>query len=114
MSWCACARQAKAVASLQMRRPQITFVALAFAALLPMIGSACANNSAASGNQTAAPDTPAPDTPAPDTPAPDTSDVANPDAPAALQFSAPLVGGGTIDFRQFAGQAVALWFWAPT
>jgi len=35
-------------------------------------------------------------------------------APAALQFSAPLVGGGTMDFTQFAGQTVALWFWAPT
>ncbi|MBI4882443.1 MAG: hypothetical protein HY826_00145 [Actinobacteria bacterium] len=35
-------------------------------------------------------------------------------APAALQFSAPSVGGGTIDFTQFAGQTVALWFWAPT
>jgi hypothetical protein len=92
-----------------MRRSQITFVALAFAALLPMIGSSCANNSAATGNQTAAQDSPAPGTPAPDT-----SDVANPNTPAALQFSAPLVGGGTIDFSQFAGQAVALWFWAPT
>jgi hypothetical protein len=97
-----------------MRRRQITFVALAFAALLPIIGSACANNGTASGNQTAAPDTAAPDTAAPDSPAPDTSDVENPNAPAALQFSAPLVGGGAIDFSQFAGQAVALWFWAPT
>ena len=35
-------------------------------------------------------------------------------APEALQFTAPLVGGGTIDFTQFAGRTVALWFWAPT
>lgn len=35
-------------------------------------------------------------------------------APEALQFAAPLVGGGTIDFTQFAGKTVALWFWAPT
>ena len=35
-------------------------------------------------------------------------------APAALQFSAPAVGGGTIDFTQFAGKPVVLWFWAPT
>jgi hypothetical protein len=36
------------------------------------------------------------------------------EAPEALQFSAPLVGGGDIDFTQFAGRTVALWFWAPT
>ena len=35
-------------------------------------------------------------------------------APAALQFSAPSVGGGAIDFTQFAGKPVVLWFWAPT
>ena len=35
-------------------------------------------------------------------------------APAALQFSAPSVAGGTIDFTQFAGKPVVLWFWAPT
>lgn len=35
-------------------------------------------------------------------------------APAALQFSAAAVGGGTIDFTEFAGQTVAMWFWAPT
>lgn len=35
-------------------------------------------------------------------------------APSALQFSAPSVGGGAIDFTQFAGKPVVLWFWAPT
>lgn len=35
-------------------------------------------------------------------------------AAEVLQFSAPLVGGGELDFRQFAGTTVALWFWAPT
>ncbi len=35
-------------------------------------------------------------------------------APAALQFSAASVGGDEIDFTQFAGQPVVLWFWAPT
>ena len=34
--------------------------------------------------------------------------------PDALQFTAPAVGGGEIDFTRFAGRAVALWFWAPT
>jgi hypothetical protein len=33
--------------------------------------------------------------------------------PAALQFDAPLVGGGRFDARQQAGRPLALWFWAP-
>lgn len=43
-----------------------------------------------------------------------TVDTDVPAAPDALQFSAPLVGGGTLDLTQFAGRTVALWFWAPT
>jgi len=36
-------------------------------------------------------------------------------APAALQFSAPLVGGGEFAGpEQAAGKPVAFWFWAPT
>ena len=50
--------------------------------------------------------------------APATSIVAaaapNESAPPALQFTAPSVGGGEIDFSQFAGKPVVLWFWAPT
>lgn len=34
-------------------------------------------------------------------------------APAALQFSAPVVGGGTLDLASFAGTTVLFWFWAP-
>jgi hypothetical protein len=34
--------------------------------------------------------------------------------PAALQFSAPLVGGGEFDGAAEAGRPVAFWFWAPT
>lgn len=34
-------------------------------------------------------------------------------APAALQFSAPLVGGGDIELTTLAGRPVLLWFWAP-
>jgi predicted small lipoprotein YifL len=37
-----------------------------------------------------------------------------PETPEALQFSAPTVDGGELDFRGFAGETVALWFWAPT
>ena len=35
------------------------------------------------------------------------------DAPAALGFSAPLVGGGEIELGSLAGRPVLLWFWAP-
>lgn len=34
--------------------------------------------------------------------------------PAALQFRAPLVGGGEFDGTAEAGRPVAFWFWAPT
>jgi hypothetical protein len=33
--------------------------------------------------------------------------------PAALQFTAPAVGGGEIDAAQFAGTPTLFWFWAP-
>lgn len=36
------------------------------------------------------------------------------DAPPALQFTAPLVGGGEIDATTLAGQPTAFWFWSPT
>jgi hypothetical protein len=34
--------------------------------------------------------------------------------PESLAFTAPRVGGGTIDMAQYAGTPVLLWFWAPT
>ena len=34
--------------------------------------------------------------------------------PQALAFSAPRVGGGTLDLAAYAGKPVLLWFWAPT
>jgi hypothetical protein len=34
--------------------------------------------------------------------------------PAALQFSAPLVGGGEFDGAETAGTPTVFWFWAPT
>lgn len=34
-------------------------------------------------------------------------------APEALQFTAPQVGGGTLDLASFAGSTVLFWFWAP-
>lgn len=34
--------------------------------------------------------------------------------PAALQFTAPLIGGGEIDATELAGKPTAFWFWSPT
>ena len=34
--------------------------------------------------------------------------------PESLVFSAPRVGGGTVDMSDYAGKPVLLWFWAPT
>ena len=33
---------------------------------------------------------------------------------SALQFTAPLVGGGVFDGASLVGKPVAFWFWAPT
>ncbi|HEY4610214.1 MAG TPA: hypothetical protein VIH06_13455 [Ilumatobacteraceae bacterium] len=34
--------------------------------------------------------------------------------PSSLAFSAPRVGGGTLDMSTYAGRPVLMWFWAPT
>jgi hypothetical protein len=34
--------------------------------------------------------------------------------PSSLSFSAPILGGGQLDGASLVGQAVMLWFWAPT
>ena len=34
--------------------------------------------------------------------------------PEALQFTAPLVGGGTFEGAAAAGKPTVFWFWAPT
>lgn len=33
--------------------------------------------------------------------------------PEVLRFSAPRLGGGTVEGEDFSGEDVALWFWAP-
>ncbi|MEO7369525.1 MAG: hypothetical protein ABI949_05935 [Ilumatobacteraceae bacterium] len=52
------------------------------------------------------------------TAAPPTTSASNPTSlatvPQSLAFSAPRVGGGTIDLADYAGKPVLLWFWAPT
>lgn len=85
--------------------------------------AACGSDSESAPTTSAAPESspsPVPSTAPGDTSpavAPgDTSPAAPPNAaaPDALQFTAPLVGGGSLDFTQYAGKTVALWFWAPT
>lgn len=83
---------------------------LAAAVLVTACGSG--SDEAASTTSTTTPQT------APSSPAPggDGSGVvtADPlDAPEALQFSSPLVGGGDIELTTLAGRPVLLWFWAP-
>ena len=74
---------------------------------------------------TDAPTTQAPTTDAGDTTTPpptDTTDTPSEPAPTepaavvpeALQFTAPLVGGGTFDGAAAAGKPTVFWFWAPT
>lgn len=62
---------------------------------------------------TTAPSTNTPSTNTPSTNAPETGDATNAAVPEALQFSAPLVGGGEIELGELAGRPVLLWFWAP-
>lgn len=50
--------------------------------------------------------------PSPEPAAPDGSP--RPEAPAGvLDFTAPRLGGGRVAGSEFAGQNVAIWFWAP-
>jgi ABC-type glycerol-3-phosphate transport system substrate-binding protein len=44
--------------------------------------------------------------------APATTGAAN--VTYALDFTAPFVGGGTLEGASLEGRAVLLWFWAPT
>ena len=83
--------------------------------------SACGDDSAAPVETVAAAVSPAvPSTTLGAEPSPVVTDSGAPEtvaaavAPEALQFAAPMVGGGEIDFTQYAGQTVAMWFWAPT
>lgn len=51
-------------------------------------------------------------------PAPPTSEPTSADpavvVPEALQFTAPLVGGGTFDGAALTDKPTVFWFWAPT
>lgn len=42
-----------------------------------------------------------------------TSTLATGPVPDAINWSAPLIGGGELDMTGFRDRAVMLWFWAP-
>lgn len=104
-----------------MRRSLLPFVAAGLL-LAACGGSGSTDTAGTAGTVTGAPDATsavdtAPDGTAPASSAPETApgDTAAAVAvPDALQFTAPAVGGGEIDFTQYAGRSVVLWFWAPT
>jgi hypothetical protein len=103
---------------LRMRGPRF-LAALAVGSLLI---AACSGGSIDDG--TTAKAEPATDVPVTEIPPtePAASDTAPADdvagdvvtAPASLQFTAPLVGGGEIDAATLAGKPTLFWFWAPT
>ena len=65
-------------------------------------------------SETAAPDaSTAPSDVAVSEPSAGTPSAAAGATPAALNWTAPLVGGGQLDGNDLAGGDVVLWFWAP-
>jgi hypothetical protein len=86
---------------------------LGFVALVAACGGASASDGGAPA--TTAATTTATVAPVATSAAPAGTDAARvpADAPAALGFSAPLVGGGEIELGSLAGRPVLLWFWAP-
>jgi len=88
--------------------------------LAAVLVTACGDDAATGNPGTADTGTPASEVPGATDPLGTTApvDTATPEqvatAPEALQFSAPVVGGGELDMRAYAGQTVAFWFWAPT
>ncbi len=84
-------------------------------AALALVVAACGGSSSDSGDDAAA----APAASAPSeaadrtTAAPEPAEEAGA-VPAALQFTAPLVGGGELDAATLADKPTVFWFWAPT
>lgn len=79
----------------------------ACAVVLVALAAACSSAPAADPTQVADPTRSSP------------TPVAGPEAPVpegvpeVLDFTAPKLGGGTLEGADFAGQDVAIWFWAP-
>ena len=90
----------------------------AFAAAAGLAVVACGGSDTA--DETGAAPSEPPAAPAPDTGGSGASDGTGTEssdadgAPALLQFTAPLVGGGELDAVQLADKPTAFWFWSPT
>lgn len=97
-------------------------MSIVFKAALPILAATLLVACGGSDDTASTPDAPAttapnattapPATAAPEQQAPAGGDAAA-TVPAALQFTAPLVGGGEIEMGTLAGRPVLLWFWAP-
>jgi len=97
-----------------MRRSRRRSWVLAAAILALALGS-CASPTpdAGPGPGPAAPEA-SPSPPAAPSPQPTSEAPAGgPEVPRELRFSAPALGGGTIDGADYAGSDLVIWFWAP-
>jgi hypothetical protein len=72
------------------------------------------DSTTAAENTVAAPTSPDGTTPAPTSAAGDVTTATPVAVPEALQFTAPLVGGGEFTGADVAGKPTVFWFWAPT
>ena len=87
---------------------------LGFAGLLLVACGGASTPEAAPASEPAASSTATPAASSPAAAVEATSDgAADVAVPAALQFTAPLLGGGDIELTTLAGRPVLLWFWAP-
>lgn len=89
------------------------FRTAAFAAAVGLAVAACGGSDAADDTGAAPTETEA----APEADAggaEPSDDIGTAGAPALLQFTAPLVGGGELDAVQLADKPTAFWFWSPT
>ena len=85
---------------------------VAGAVLLALVAAACGDGGDRAPEMPAAPVT---TTPSEQATSPQ-ADQGTPDTPPAtreLRFTAPALGGGQIRGRDFAGQDLVIWFWAP-
>jgi hypothetical protein len=93
-----------------MPRARPFLLALTGAALV-LAGAACSADPVGSPSSPSVPSTGAPD---PQAPVRDGGASSAPAEPAeVLRFTAPRLGGGTVDGHDLAGRDVAFWFWAP-
>lgn len=86
---------------------------LVFRRALPVLAATLLVACGGGGDPEASPATDAPTPAAVTTAAPGATAIDPGAVPAALQFTAPLVGGGEIELGELAGRPVLLWFWAP-